>query len=771
MAAAGRKAESPLPDGARSPARRRLWPVTGFTALDRYIARLLLVPVATIVAALGLLMLLERALVLLSEMTAAGMASQFFLPLMARLVPYYLMQAIPASFAVSLVLAIDRLTAEHELEVMAAAGLSPARIILPMTLVGLVLAGLTLAVSGWLEPVGRYGYRSLHAFAISDSQLRKLQTREIYAPGDDAMLTVDAASPDGLKGLFLWLSDGSGRETVATAPAGTVTTRRNPAALDFSMTDGLLLGADDTELRFAELSGSHVLAATALPRARGRDARELTLSELVAQNPDGLAATPRQQRAAEIYNRIARSFSILVLPWLVLPLLFAGAGRRRSNWPAVALIIAMVVSFYHAVNFARNLVANGEAGVGAVTALTLVVPALAIAAVWRLSRLDGLLSRWRWPAGWWPAARRAPPAIGRRGGLALYLARRLVVMIATMLIALVLLLQIVDLFESGGALVRGRAGLAGFAYYAWCRLPATLLQAMPIATLAGALLVWASMRASSELVAIQAAGVSYFGLLRRALAVPVLIGLAMIAIAEFWSPVSQVAFAQWWERLDPDEAEVSPDKPRWFRLGDDIVSATMASAAGDRLTSLRLFRRDGDGRLTERITADSASWADGAWRLAGASAWKVTETGASPRPLADFTWQTPLSPPDVRQFFAAPVPLSGRDAWAAGNSQGPVDRAEGLYRTRVLMTFSIAAAPLVMLLLSVALIVVPTRDKRLAWALFQCLVGGLSFLVVNGYCEVMGLAGEISPWLAVVAAPLAFAWIGLDRLLRADGAS
>ena len=79
--------------------------------------------------------------------------------------------------------------------------------------------------------------------------------------------------------------------------------------------------------------------------------------------------------------------------------------------------------------------------------------------------------------------------------------------------------------------------------------------------------------------------------------------------------------------------------------------------------------------------------------------------------------------------------------------------------------------PFRFLLLSVALIVVPTRDKRLAWALFQCLVGGLSFLVVNGYCEVMGLAGEISPWLAVVAAPLAFAWIGLDRLLRADGAS
>ena len=37
-------------------------------------------------------------------------------------------------------------------------------------------------------------------------------------------------------------------------------------------------------------------------------------------------------------------------------------------------------------------------------------------------------------------------------------------------------------------------------------------------------------------------------------------------------------------------------------------------------------RRDGDGRLTERITAESASWTDGAWRLAGASAWKVTET-------------------------------------------------------------------------------------------------------------------------------------------------
>jgi LPS export ABC transporter permease LptG len=758
-------------NAARRIVRRVAQAIPGLNLLDRYIARTLFIPVAAIAAALGLLMLLERALVLLAEMTALGMYARFFLPLMLRLVPYYLMQAIPAAFVAALILVIGRMATDQEWVTMAAAGVSPRRMVRPMVLIGLLLAAVTLGVSGWLEPVGRYGYRSMHVFAVSESRLRSLHSTAIYAPTRNAMLTADAIGGDRLHGVFLWLADDEGGELVATAPSGRVSTRERPSSLDFELNDGVLLTADNREVGFGALRGTQPLTSAASPRARGRDARELTLSELLARDPASLGRRARNERSAEIYGRIARSFSIVVLPWIVLPLLLTSRARRR--WPAVAIIIMLVVAFYHGVNFTRNLAASGGVDVWRAAVLTAVLPVLAAMTIWRFGGGQRAFSPLQWLSNLQLFSRRSVEQhvarpVGPRHGLSNYLAWRLFAMTATVLASLVLLLQLVDLFERGEILVRSGTGLQGFAYYAWCRLPATLLQAMPISMLCGALLTWGRMRVTSELVAIQAAGISTFGILRRSLAVPLLMGMAMIAIAEFWVPVSQVAFSQWWEKLAPVEHDVAAGERRWFRMGDEIVSAAMADPRGDELAAPRIYRRDADGRLEERISAARAVWTGAEWRLQDAVSWRLTTAGTGPRPLAGFVWRTPLQPSQVRQFFAAPVPLSGRDAWAAQNAQVPVDRAHALYQTRILMTFTIAAAPLVMLLLTIALVVAPRREKRLAWGLFQCLACGLSFLVANGYCEVMGQAGDLEPWLAVLIAPLLFAGLGIELMLRAE---
>ena len=75
---------------------------------------------------------------------------------------------------------------------------------------------------------------------------------------------------------------------------------------------------------------------------------------------------------------------------------------------------------------------------------------------------------------------------------------------------------------------------------------------------------------------------------------------------------------------------------------------------------------------------------------------------------------------------------------------------------------------MVMLILAVGVIVRPRREMKLATGLFQACIGGLSFLVVNGYCQVMGQAGEVSPWQAVLIAPVLFTVIGFQLLLRSE---
>lgn len=743
--------------------------------LDRYIIRSLARPVAAILAALTLVMLLERGLRLLQEMTALGLHGRFFLPLMARLLPYYLAQAIPAALVGALILVLGRMANNREWEAMAAAGVKPSRIARPMVLIAAILAALTLFVSGWLEPVGRYGYRTLHALALNESRIRALQPMAIYAPGKDVMLSADRVDGEGLHRIFLWLANPDGSENVATARLGRIEAREGPSALVFHLADGLLLNAEQRQLRFGVIAINQPLSLAETHWKRGRDARELTLSELMMQGDERLDATMRARRDAEIFGRLARSLAMVVLPWIVMPLILAFRTERR--WPAVTLIVAMVVAYYHGVNFTRNLSGGGGFDLRIAYALAVALPIGTAALLWRLGGKPDAYAPLQWLGKLKPI--RPRPAQGSLSVrwphvLAGYLSLRLLAVTMALLAVLVLLFQLVDLLERGAALIHLGAGPAGFVTYAWLKLPATILQATPIAMLGGALLAFARLRTASELVAIHACGVSAFGILRRSLVVPLLLGVAMVGIAETWTPRSELAFSAWWKGMENRQPAPAPspapviDERRWFRFGHELVHAAMADASGRRLAALHIYRRDAEGRLEARLGARNAVWTGSGWRLDGAEIWRPGHQGEPPMPLARAEWSTDLSPVAVRRFFAAPVPLSGRDAWRALRAHAPVDQAQALYQTRILMSLCMALSPLVMLILAVAVIVRPRRDVKLATGLFQACIAGLSFLVVNGYCQVMGQAGEMSPWLAVLVAPVLFTVIGFQLLLRSE---
>jgi hypothetical protein len=131
-------------------------------------------------------------------------------------------------------------------------------------------------------------------------------------------------------------------------------------------------------------------------------------------------------------------------------------------------------------------------------------------------------------------------------------------------------------------------------------------------------------------------------------------------------------------------------------------------------------------------------------------------------------WGSSLKPYHLPRFFAAPVPLTASDAWAARRAMMPVDRSGALYDTRMLMGVGIGLKPLVMLILAIALVVCPGREVRLPVILFQAGAAGLSFLVADGWCNILGQSGEIPPLLAVLAAPVAFILMGGGLLLKSE---
>ena len=209
-------------------------------------------------------------------------------------------------------------------------------------------------------------------------------------------------------------------------------------------------------------------------------------------------------------------------------------------------------------------------------------------------------------------------------------------------------------------------------------------------------------------------------------------------------------------------------RARWFRIDDAIVHAAASSADGSRLRDVRIFRRDGRGRLETRLAAEEAVFREGAWRLGGVEATRYASGSISSARTASQTWRTSLRPEDLAAFFAETPVLSAAAARRSLVQAAPVDVGEAVLGTRVHRSAAEPLAPLVMLLFALPIAFVAPRTGR-AWpALLYGGGAGLVYLVGDGVLTVAAQTGYVPSVLGAWAAPVLALLIGLTVLVQSE---
>ncbi|HEV2748008.1 MAG TPA: LptF/LptG family permease [Allosphingosinicella sp.] len=741
--------------------------------LDWYLIRGLAPPFLIVSLGACAAMMLERALRLIQELAAAGADIAFFLPLLAQLAPYYLNLALPVGLFAALVLLVARLDERLELEAMLASGLSFARIAAPLTAASLVVTAASLVTGGWLEPYGRHGFRATKAAAINAGRVGGLQSRAFYRPAEGLALTFDRRAEDGsVEGVFVWQRISPRREMVLTAQSGSMGIDAERLDMVLALERGRYVAdplrpdpAGPYVLAFRTMRFEESLLVNEASWQRGWDQKEMDLVELAEA---AAAEAPRVGRAAleaELYERLARSLTIPLLPFLVLPLAFAVKKGRRGL--GILLAGAVLALFHHGLNFAKNLgvagAADSRVAIMAVTAsFTLVVAALFVSgrhlpshspAAAALNKAMMLI----------PARPRGGIALKGPGGtIASYLALNLARHIVFAAVAIVAILQMVDIFDRGDDFVQRGMGVADMAYYALLRLPPVAQQAIPIAALAGGMFSFVTLSRSREMVAVRAAGISQFRIFRMAAPVYLVLALIVFLLAERVTPASQLRFEAWWSATAVGERRREAE-PRWFRIGSDIVRAARTSPDGSRLEDVVIFRRGPDSLISERVAAASATSAARGWMLSDVRRIRFGDFGAAFDRPAALAWPTPLRPDDVQQFFTPGLQLPSAAARRAIEVTAPVDRGEPYFETRVLRIAAEPVAPLVMLLLALPLAFVHGRTGRTWPGLLYASAGGLVYLVADGVLTVTAQAGivpaAIGAWTAPVLGVLTGWWV------------
>ena len=323
-------------------------------SIDRYMVRLIALPLFSTLVIAAMLLVLDRMLTLFDFVAAQGGPISVVWRMLANLLPEYLGLGIPIGLLLGVMLAFRRLATTSELDVLRGVGMSYARLLRVPYMFAIGLAAVNIAIVGFVQPTARYYYERLRFELRTGALGASIKVGEFTHFGDRMTLRIERSRDDGreLGGIFVHLDDPKGTTLSVTAREGKFLATDDPNTIIFRLTDGTLIQES------TKFSTPRVLTFSAhdlpipLPRSerfRGRGGRnlEFTLPELARLGRTAATEEQRDSTRSEFHFRVVEVATMFLLPMLAVAL---GVPPKRSTSAlGIFLGIVMLVT-YHKVN-------------------------------------------------------------------------------------------------------------------------------------------------------------------------------------------------------------------------------------------------------------------------------------------------------------------------------------------------------------------------------------------------------------------------------------
>ncbi|MBB5685411.1 LPS export ABC transporter permease LptF [Sphingobium boeckii] len=324
------------------------------TATDRYLARLIALPLFGTLVIAAMLLVLDKMLRLFDFVAAEGGPVSVVWRMLANLIPEYLSLGIPIGLLLGILLAFRKLALSSELDVFRALGQSYTRLLRVPYMFAIALALVNLAIVGFVQPYARYAYEGLRFELRSGALGASIKVGEFTRLGSKLALRIEESRNEGtsLTGIFVRAENKDGQSVAATAKSGQFLATDDPDTIIFRLTNGVLIH-DSPKFNTPRVLSftSHDLPID-LPKIeafRGRDGdREMTIPELARVGKDQkVPAKLRNESRSNFHFRLTEVAMMLLLPLLAVAL--AVPPKRSSSALGVFLSIVMVVT-YHKIN-------------------------------------------------------------------------------------------------------------------------------------------------------------------------------------------------------------------------------------------------------------------------------------------------------------------------------------------------------------------------------------------------------------------------------------
>lgn len=305
-----------------------------------------------------------------------GLLAEGYIPLslfgelVALLVPYAISFAMPLGVLIAILLVMGRLSANHELTALKAAGISIFSIAAPVLFVALCGSLLAAYINAIHAPAARASYRAILNDLVRTDPLRFIVPRTFIHDFPGYILYVGEKDEGRMKQFWLWELDNQKRAVrLLRADEGSFAFDAKQDALILTLKDGfteLRDPKDPDNLKEIQPTLSFRDARIRLPLAnllgganKPRKLKDYTFRELLDRRMEAgdlLATSPPGDAAAEarkdyhqlqyyISRHFAMAFSVFSLALFAVPLgIRVGRTETYANF-TLALVIAMAYYF------------------------------------------------------------------------------------------------------------------------------------------------------------------------------------------------------------------------------------------------------------------------------------------------------------------------------------------------------------------------------------------------------------------------------------------
>ncbi|MCC5452730.1 LPS export ABC transporter permease LptG [Rheinheimera sp. UJ51] len=344
--------------------------------------------------------------------------------------------------------------------------------------------------------------------------------------------------------------------------------------------------------------------------------------------------------------------------------------------------------------------------------------------------------------------------------LDLYIGRTILmtsVLTLTVLIGLSSMFRFIDQMRSIG---RGYYDMVHAALFTLYSVPGDVVIFFPMAALIGGLIGLGMLASNSELVVMQAAGLSRLNIISSVMKSAVLMVLVMMAIAEWGAPVSDRAARELRIKAISDGNLFAARQGVWAKDGDSFVNIKEVDDVGN-LQELTIYQFDENLALQQKITAISAVYIEDAWRLQQVTALNFTPEQIIRVEAESQRWRSTLTPEKLGVVTVKPEMLSlqGLMEYVDYLQQNGQDasRYQLAYWRKVLQPVTVGA----MLLLALSFIFGPLRSVTMAARVLLGILTGFGFYMSNEVFGPLALVYQLPPLAGAAIPSLLFIGISL----------